>query len=285
MAVATSIIEFAQSGKHLYMLYCGEYERSSYGPYVGDSGLDFAALAKAYRQESYAQAEAKEEDYCTVDEDGFATWLVGKGLLSPVETKSVEIDTSSDSAYLPKHWPVCPACGHGRGEKEYGECRKSLNRIQTFRRCTECRHEWGHTEEANDTSKPMLDDDGRDTPGACVPFAISKACGLDFATVLKVCANHGWSNTGMAQANAIVAARELGFSLTWKNWAGIGTTTPPTLKRLLPVLSPGRNYVVGVKGHWLSIVEGQIVDNDTSCGLGRKVLELYEVELVQAMAA
>jgi hypothetical protein len=49
-------------------------------------------------------------------------------------------------------------------QNEYGECRKSLNRIETFRRCTECRHEWGHAEEANDTRKPMLDDDGRDTP-------------------------------------------------------------------------------------------------------------------------
>lgn len=129
-------MELAPSGKRLYMLRWGDYERSSSGPYLGDTCLDFAALAKAYRQESYAQAEAKEEDYCPVDEDGFATWLVDKGLLSPVETENVDINTSSDSAYLPKHWPVCPVCGDGRGEKEYGECRKSLNRINTFRRCT-----------------------------------------------------------------------------------------------------------------------------------------------------
>lgn len=283
MAVETSIMEFAQSGKRLYMLHWGDYERSSSGPYLGDSGLDFVALAEVYRNERYAEAEAAKEDYCSVYESEFNSWLVNKGILSPVETTNVEIaiSTSFDNAYVPKHWPVCPECNGGRGDPQYGEARKSLNRVKTFKRCTECSHEWGHAEEANDSSRPMLEDDGRDTPGACVPFAISKACGLDFMTVLNMCSNHGWSNTGMPQAKAIVAARELGFSLTWKNWAGIGTPTPPTLKRLLPVLAPGRNYVVGVKGHWLSIVDGQIVDNDTSSGLGRKVLELYEVGLVQ----
>jgi len=126
----------------------------------------------------------------------------------------------------------------------------------------------------------MLDDDGRDTRGACVPFAISKACRLDFAMVMQVCTNHGWSDTGMAPTNAIVAARELGFNLTWKGWSGVGTSNAPTLKRLLSDLVPGRNYIAGVKGHWLAIVDGQIVDNDSKSGLGCKVHELYEVSRV-----
>lgn len=285
---ATPVIQISQSGANLYMLRWGEdYERSSWGPYQGAPGLDFSALAETYRQDSHAAAEAAEKDYCSTDENEFVQWLLEKEILSPVETTGIEvnIDTSSDKAYLPKHWPLCPECGEGRGEKEYGEFRRSLNRIKTFRRCTECRHEWGHDEEANDSSRPMLEDDGRDMPGACVPFAIGKACGIDFATVLKVCANHGWSSSGMQQTSAIVATRELGFSLTWKSWAGVGTSTPPTMKRLLSILVPGRNYVVGVKGHWLAIVDGQIVDNDANSGLGRKVLELYEVGLVQAIAA
>ena len=89
----------------------------------------------------------------------------------------------------------------------------------------------------------------------------------------------------MAQSNAIVAARELGFSLTWVSLVSAKTPSAPTLKRLLPELNDGRNYVAGLKGHWLAIVDGQIMDNDTDTGLGRKVLELYEVRMVQALAA
>jgi len=287
VTLTTSPTEFTQSGKRLYMLYQGNYERNSYGPYIGDSGLDFAALSAVFRSESYALAEAKADDYCSLYESDFPAWLVAKGILSPVETTGIEISvsTSGGDAYVPKHWPVCPDCGNGRGDPQYGDARKSLNRIKTYKRCTECGHEWGHTEVANDTSKPMLDDDGRDTPGACVPFALAKACGIEFATVLDVCARHGWSGTGMAQTNAIFAARELGFSLAWVNLVSAKTPSAPTLKRLLPELNDGRNYVAGVKGHWLAIVDGQIMDNDANTGLGRKVLELYEVRMVQAMAA
>lgn len=288
MEVSTVSATPAEGTKALYMLYWGEsYERGSSGPFHGAAGLDFVALAGSYRKARYAAAEAKQEDYCMLGEDDFVGWLVETGILSPIETKNVgiEIRTTSDNAYVPKHWPECPECSTGRGDKEYGEVRRSLNRVNTFRRCTECQHEWGHTEEANNSTLPMSDDDGRDTPGACVPFAISKACGLDFAMVMRVCVNHGWKNTGMAQTNAIVAARELGFALSWKNLAGVGTSKAPTLKRLLPMLAPRRNYIAGVKGHWLAIVDGQIVDNDTNSGLGRKVQELYEINLVQAAAA
>lgn len=288
MEISTSSIHPARGDKTLYMLYWGEsYERDSSGPYHGAAGLDFAALAESYRKERYAAAEAAKEDYCMLGEGDFTRWLVNKGIFSPVETANVEIEirTSSENAYVPKHWPECPACGSGRGEQEYGEVKNSLNRVKTFRRCTECRHEWAHAEEANDSSRPMLDDDGRDTPGACVPFAISKACGLDFATVLKVCASHGWSDDGMQQEHAVVAARELGFDLIWQSRAGFWTSEAPTLKRLLAELPLGRNYVVGLKGHWLAIVDGQVVDNETNSGLGRKVQELYEVRVAQAAAA
>lgn len=272
----------------MYMLSWGDsYERSSSGPFAGAAGLDFAALAETYRKERHAAAEVKQEDYCYLGEGDFSSWLIERGILAPVECTSAEIEirTSSENAYVPKHWPECPACCSGRGEQNYGSVRRSLNRVETFRRCTECRHEWGHTEEANDATRPMLDDDGRDTPGACVPFAISKACGLDFTLVKQVCAEHGWSEAGMSQDKAVVAARVLGYELAWKSWAGVWTASAPTLKRLLPILPTGRNYIVGVKDHWLAIVDGQIVDNDTNSGTGRKVHELYEVSLVRAAAA
>lgn len=288
MEVSVASITHEHDAKAIYMLYWGEsYERGSSGPYRGEIGLDFVALVETYRKARYDAAQARQEDHCMLGEDDFAAWLVQSGILFPIETANVEIEisTSSENAYVPNHWPQCPECGVGRGEQEYGEVRRSLNRIKTFRRCTECRHEWGHAEEANISTLPMLDDDGRDTPGACVPFAISKACGLGFEMVMKTCVNHGWNSDGMAQTNAVVAARELGFNLTWKSWAGVGTSSAPTLKRLLAILAPGRNYIVGVKGHWLAIVNGQIVDNDNNTGLGHKVHELYEVSLVQAVAA
>lgn len=278
----------ATEGKCVYMLRDGdEYSRSVSGPFLGDPGIDFVQLADTFRVERYAQAEAKGEDCCYASESDFYSWLVDKGFLTPLVTTDVEIELrhSGEKAYAPKHWPVCPECEGGRGEPHYGEVRRSLNRIKTFKRCTDCGHEWGYAEEANDTSRPMLEDDGRDTIGGCVPFAISKACGIEFATVLNVCARHGWSQEGMDQDKAIGAARELGYSLTWKAYAGVGSSAAPTLKRLLAGLPRGRNYVAGVRGHWLAIVDGQVVDNDTNGGHGRKVLELYEVGLMQAIAA
>jgi hypothetical protein len=278
---SVSAIAPGRDGYTIYMLHWGgSYERSYSGPYTGPIGLDFVALTKSYRESRYGAAQAKQEDYCFLGEDDFASWLVENKILSPIETSNVDIDIldSSDYTYTPNHWPLCPQCGLGRGEKEYGGFRNSLNRVKTFRRCTECRYEWGHQEEANHPDLPMLDDDGRDTPGACVPFAISKACRLDFWKVLQVCTNHGWSRTGMVQVNGIAAARELGFSLTSKSWVGVGSSSAPTIKRLLPHLTPGYNYVIGVKGHWLAVVDGQIVDNDSNTGPGCKVRELYEVK-------
>ena len=277
-------VVLAPGGERLYQLDWGDYsERCSTGPLLGIVGLNFDALAEDYRRDRYAAAESAREDSCSVDEDGFVGWLIEKGILRPVETTAVRVSitTSFDNAYVPRHWPECPECDDGRGELEYGTVRRSLNRIVTFRRCTDCRHEWAHQEEACDSRYPMLDDDGRDTPGACVPFSISKACGIPFADVLSVCSAHGWSETGMNQARAVVAARELGYDLIATRKHGVGTESPPTLKRLMAALPAGQNYVVGVKGHWLALVGGQIVDNVTNSSPARKVLELYEVKRSQ----
>lgn len=288
MTISATSIRLTEDGKTVYMLNWGEYEdKAVSGPYLGQSGIDFATLAEEYRRARYAEAEAVQEDYCSLSESDFVVWLLAKKILSGVEATHVDIvlNTSFDNAYVPRHWPQCPECCDGRGELEYGAVRRSLNRVATFRRCTTCRHEWDHGEEANDSRYPMLEDNGRDTPGACVPFAISKACGLDFATVLKVCEKHGWNRNGMGQDKAVLAARELGYEFIWQGRCGIGSASPPTLKRLMTELPRGRNYVIGVKGHWLALVDGVLVDNDTNSGPIRRVVELYEVRKAQAIAA
>lgn len=263
------------------MLNWGEsYERESEGPYVGKIGLDFRALSEQYRHETYAAHEAAREDCCYLSEREFSKWLVSKGLLNPISAISVELSVprSHEAAYVPKHWPQCPECSEGRGDKDYGEPRRSLNRIPVFFRCTECRHEWGHHEEANVEGSPMLDDDGRDTEGGCVPFAISQACGLAFQHVAEVCRKHGWHPaSGMRQDGAVMAAREMGFDLVHLGRYGVGGDSPPTIKRLLTSLPSGKNYILGVRRHWIAVVNGQVVDNDTNSGLSRRVIELYEV--------
>ncbi|WP_139133068.1 hypothetical protein [Pandoraea sp. ISTKB] len=268
-------------GMTLYMLNWGDsYERQSGGPYLGEIGLDFHQLSEEYRRETFAEREAAREDWCFLSETDFASWLAKKGILRPVATTAVELEVRKDpeAAYVPKHWPECPVCKQGRGEKEYGELRRSLNRIRVFYRCTACRNEWGHREEPNDESSPMLEDDGRDTEGGCVPFAIAKACGLDFMRVAEICRKHGWHESkGMHQSHAVEAAREMGFELVQIQVNGVGGKSPPTIKQLLQCLPNSRSYVLGVRGHWLAVVGGTVVDNDTNGGMGRRVVELYEV--------
>lgn len=280
MEIATSKVELAQTGKAIYTFQWGEsYERGSSGPYLGVVGLEFSAMIGEYRRDRYAAAEAAKEDNCYLDESDFIGWLIAKGHLTPIVTTDVEIAvrTYEEDAYVPKHWPECPECSNGRGSGEYGSTRRSLNRVVAFYRCTGCCHEWGHREVANNSNEPMLEDDGRDTEGGCVPFSISKACGIDWTTTLSVCEKHGWSRNGMVPERAIVATRELGFSLERQDWRVLGTPEGPTLKRLIAALRHDRNYIVSVKGHWLALVQGRIMDNDMNSGMGRKVLELYEV--------
>jgi hypothetical protein len=261
------------------MLYSGEhYERQTDGPYLGAMGLDFAALSDNYRRDRYADAEASKENHCFLSDSDFLLWLLETRVLTPIETVCADIDIAKlNNSYVPKHWPECPECNCGRGELEYGAVRRSLNRVAAFRRCTECRHEWAHQEMANVASLPMLEDDGRDTAGGCVPFAISKACGVDWNLALTTCAKHGWNSGGMRPDKAIVAARELGFDLLLQNRRNMGGSGALTLKRLIADLPRDRNYIVAVKDHWVAVVGGVIVDNDTDSGPGRKVLEFYEV--------
>ena len=287
MGTPTSTVQIAHPGTAIYMLHWGEhYERRSSGPYLGVPGLDFAARSDDYRRASYAAAEAAKEDQCSLDESDFQKWLVGTGILAPIEAAVVDIEVRAyGHECVPKHWPVCPDCETARGEQEYGAVRRSLNRITSYHRCTECRHEWGHHEVANNSSAPMLDDDGRDTEGGCVPFAISKACAIDWKVALAVCTKHGWNRSGLSPDKAIIAVRELGFDLVRQSRSGVGVTSGPTLKRLITELPRNRNYVVAVKDHWIAVVNGMMVDNDTNSGPGRKALELYEVRSAQSAAA
>jgi|GEM_PF-6544881 len=288
MPITASAVHIAPAGKSMYMLNWGEhYERRSDGPFIGDTGLDFSSLVEQCRRDRYAAANEAKEDYCSLDESYFASWLVSKGFLFPVDVANVEvvINTSFDNAYVPLHWPTCPECRDGRGEKEYGDVRRSLNRVTAFRRCTECRHEWDHAEVPNVSSQPMLDDDGRDTEGGCVPFAISKACGVDWDTTKSVCAKHGWSKNGMnTPHNAALAARELGYELVSRS-VPRKSLSYPTLKQVALQLGVGRNYIIGIRGHWLALVNGRILDNDNNSGMTSQVFEVYEVRTSQAIVA
>lgn len=282
MTLSTTHIQLAEKGKTIYMLNWGEYEdKVSLGPYVGDSDINFYALTENYQCERYASKEAALENECVLSENDFVDWLLEKNILRSIESKqiSVYLNSSCDATYAPKHWPECPECGDGRGKQKYGECRRSLNRIVTLFECTDCCHHWGHKEIANNPSLPMLDDDGRDTPSGCVPFSMSKACGIPFSVVANVCRKHGWNHHGMAQVSAAKAAVELGFNLIRQTWIATEKNTP-TLKRLLADLPSDRNYIIGVKNHWLAYVQGDIVDNDTQTGLARRVIELYEVRKI-----
>ncbi|MDR6397919.1 hypothetical protein ACTOWA_00540 [Herbaspirillum seropedicae] len=271
-----------------YMLGWGDhYERGSSGPFLGPVGLDFAALSAEYRRERYAEANIAMKDHCWLSEEDFCSWLLQKGILTPVESTHVELDirTSGDEAFVPLHWPECPQCSRGRGEQEYGMLRRSLNRITAFRRCTECRHEWGHVDEPNDSKRPMIEDDGRDTTGGCVPFAISKACGVEWNTVKAICARYGWTENGMnTPHNAALAIRELGYDLVAVDVPRNGLSKP-TLKQVATQLSTARSYIIGIRGHWLAVVNGRIIDNDNNSGMTSRVVELYEVRKQQAVAA
>lgn len=280
-------ITIAPAGMKVYTFSWGDYEDKGWaGPYLGKLGLDFATLQVQYRQSSYAAAQAAREDMCFLDEGKFLAWMVDTGVLAVVDSdcSDIEISTPYDDPYIPTHWPECPQCEQGRGETEYGQERRSLNRITTFHRCTECRHEWGQVEVALNSNSQMLPDDGRDTSGGCVPYAISKACALDFWKVLEICKAHGWSESGLAPDSGVSAARELGFDLRRIRSYGPEAKSKPTLKQVQGEVSHNRNFIVGVDRHWLALVRGEIVDNDTNSGPGKKVLELYEVRAIPPSA-
>lgn len=90
------------------------------GLFYRDAGLDSESLSVQCRQDLYAQAEDKQEDWCWPGNSELVDWLQQKGLLSPADCVHVrcEIDTQGENAYAPKHWPACPECRHGRGSDD-----------------------------------------------------------------------------------------------------------------------------------------------------------------------
>jgi len=247
------------------------------GPYHGVPGLDIEALASGFRAMSYAKAEAAGDDFCMIGGDDLATWLIERGLLTPIETVDLtaSVDTRGEHAYVPAHWPQCPSCDTGRGETWMGRVLHSLNRTDWHRKCTSCGHTWDHRDEAYDASSPMLDDDGRCIDSGCVPYAISQAGGVPFERALNVCRAHGWrADNGIDEHRGIEAAIACGLEMReWKEQRVAGTLT---LRRLFDRLSPAGNYVVATRGHWLAVVKGENRDQaDTH--LRSEVLACWEV--------
>lgn len=260
----------------LYMFHSGD-DPALGGPYAGPAGLDTSALIAQFRQEAYAKAEAKRDDFCWISESDFVAWLVERGTVQPVATTDVHVHVACDGEhrYVPAHWPDCPACAQGRGEEEFGTIRHSLNRQESFYRCTECRHVWGHHEEPYLSHLPMLEDDGREIDGGCVPYAISQAGCLGIDHVLQVCRQHGWrEGVGMFEDAGVAAAAECGVEMVVQPLPDAKGAL--TLAKLLPHLSSAKRYIVATKDHWLAVVAGE--NRDPAGTHGRSgVLAVWEI--------
>lgn len=271
----------------VYMLDENQYGSSPYGPYIGAPDIDFDALKAEYRALRYAEEEAAGDDFCFVDGSGFAGWLVSRGILKGLDsvTVNIEIDTSGELAYVPKHWPLCPACEEGRGELVNGEVKHALNAVDRFRRCTRCGHEWDHRLEQWCHDKPMIPDDGRYVESGCVPYSLSQVSGVPMSRVLEICRPLGFrEGYGMDTSKGLQAARELGLMVTKGHLPPAHLAAGKlTLRRLIDTLSPTKSYLVEVNGHWLAIVNGQNRDQaDTS--KRSEVRAFWEVSRVPAAA-
>jgi peptidoglycan/xylan/chitin deacetylase (PgdA/CDA1 family) len=82
----------------------------------------------------------------------------------------------------------------------------------------------------------------------------------------------------------MLAAKELGHELVSHDVLRKGLSQP-TLKQVTSQLAGGGNYIIGLRGHWLALVNGQLVDNDNNSGMTSRVIEVFEVRKVQAIAA
>lgn len=247
------------------------------GPVTGPPGLDLSASATWYRAERYAAAEAAKDDYCFVSDDDFLGWLIEKKVVQPLahQLLPIVIESTGEHAYVPKHWPLCPECGRGRGEEEMGRVLRGLNRAEWFRKCTECGHAWGHQDLPYMSGKPMLDDDGRYTEGGCVPYTISQVGGLPIAGVLEACRERGWSEGfGMHDQAGLSVARAFGLEVMAVPLDGVRGRL--TLRRVLDRLSAEKNYIIATNCHWLPIVRGENRD-PAETSMRSEVLNCWEV--------
>jgi hypothetical protein len=138
--------------------------------------------------------------------------------------------------------------------------------MECFSRCTACGREWGHRDEPQISSKPMLENDGRDTEGGCVPYAISKATGLPIKEVQNICRSHGWNAGGMHEADAIRALKEMGFDAVPGSMSIFPNGGRKSLAKFRANAHPSHTYIVSIDEHWLTIVQGQNMDNRDSGG-------------------
>lgn len=239
------------------IVYILEGRDGSSAPLLGSSGLDISSFIETYRLEQFQLAEAQQKDYCFISDDGFAEWMVEKGILTWQVTTVVQVNVNASAVkYVPKHWPSCPECQEGRGDYEQGRILRELNRVDYHRKCTSCGHTWGHHDAPYLRDSPMLEDDGRCTPDGCVPYAISQAGGLPFEAVLRACQDFGWrEDGGMESGKALAAATLLGLEMRSVSFpAERGLLT---LKKLIHRLDPLRDYIVATNGHWLAVVKGE----------------------------
>lgn len=130
-----------------YLLTEGEYsDHRAMGVFSAPEPLDWKALSLEFLAASDAADSAKRENCPTAKEGKFVDWLVARGLLSPVavDYHQVEIDRPHDMPYVPAHWPLCPACEEGRGDPNTRTVYPAGGgyRIELYRVCTECGHEW-----------------------------------------------------------------------------------------------------------------------------------------------
>lgn len=263
----------------VYMLYgedAGEL-RDVGGPFLGRPGLELSSLAIEFRAISYATHEAKGEDFCLLSHGDFISWLLEREILFPMNAVSLDIsfDTSDENAYVPSHWPLCPECGVGRGREETGRVLHSLNRQEHYRQCMECRYIWGRNDQQWLLSGPMLEDDGRCIPSGCAPYSISQACGLPISQVLEACRVRGWrEEEGLGEDQGIEVVRMFGHQMVPGHMRMIAGKL--TLKKVLDVLVPTKNYIVATRGHWLAVVKG--VNRDQSgTSLRTEVVGYWEV--------
>lgn len=265
-----------ESAERVYQL-CEPHGTPVGIPVIGPMGLDLDALVPQYRAEVYGEAESKEDDFCFVSEEGFLGWLIDKGIVRslPLQFLTATIESTGEHAYVPKHWPECPACGCGRGEEEMGRVLHHLNRAEWFRKCTACGHTWNHQDQPYLGDKPMLEDDGRYTPGGCVPYTISQVGDLPIEEVLEACRARGWSEHGLDDVEGLSVARS--FSLTVKSFRPLRHMAGKlTLRRVLDALSSTSNYIIATNGHWLPVVRGENRD-PAETNMRSEVLNCWEV--------